>query len=84
MRGPRSTKATRDAFTGKVSDVIDLIAAGLGQGNDAARRRKAVAIYAVMVGALQLARAVNDKLLSQEILQSAADEAVALLGQTGK
>ena len=79
----RHPKATRDAFTGKVGDVIELIAAGLEQGNATERRRKAVAIYAVMVGALQLARAVNDKQLSQEILQSAADEAVALLGQTG-
>jgi TetR/AcrR family transcriptional regulator, transcriptional repressor for nem operon len=36
------------------------------------------------VGALQLARAVNDKRLSQEILQSGADEAIALAGQIGK
>ena len=67
-----------------MSDVIALIAAGLEQGNDAERRRKAVAIYAVMVGALQLARAVNDKRLSQEILQSGADEAIALASQIGK
>ena len=80
----RHPKATRDAFTGKVSDVIELIAAGLEQGTDAERRRKAVAIYAVMVGTLQLARAVNDKRLSREILQSGADEAVALAGQPGK
>ena len=37
-----------------------------------------------MVGTLQLARAVNDKRLSGEILQSGADEAVALAGQAGK
>jgi TetR/AcrR family transcriptional regulator, transcriptional repressor for nem operon len=80
----RHPKATRDAFTGKVGDVIELIAVGLEQGSDAERRRKAVAIYAVMVGALQLARAVNDKRLSQEILQSGADEAVALASQIGK
>src|SRR6202166_1054081 len=80
----RHPKATRDAFTGKVGDVTELIAVGLRQGSDAERRRKAVAIYAVMVGALQLARAVNDKRLSQEILQSGADEAVALANQIGK
>jgi len=38
----------------------------------------------LMVGALQLARAVNDKRLSGEILQSGADEAIALAGQIGK
>ena len=80
----RHPKATRDAFTGKVADVIELIAAGLDAGSENQRRRKAVAIYAVMVGTLQLARAVNDKRLSQEILQSGADEAVAIAGQIRK
>jgi hypothetical protein len=79
----RHPKATRDAFTGKVDDVIELIAAGLAPASEAERRRRAVAIYALMVGALQLARAVNDKRLSAEILQSGADEAVALAGQIG-
>jgi hypothetical protein len=36
------------------------------------------------VGTLQLARAVNDKRLSGEILQSGAEEAVALAGPSGK
>ena len=80
----RHPKATRDAFAGKVDDVIALIAAGLDAETEGERRRKAVAIYALMVGTLQLARAVNDKRLSGEILQSGADEAVALAGQTGK
>lgn len=79
----RHPKATRDAFTGKVADVIELIAGGVDAASDAERRRKAVAIYALMVGTLQLARAVNDKRLYGEILQSGADEAVALAGQTG-
>src|ERR1700688_4537193 len=80
----RHPKATRDAFTGKVADVIGLIAARLESGTEAERRRRAVAIYGLMVGALQLARAVNDKKLSGEILQGGADEALALAGQTGK
>jgi hypothetical protein len=37
-----------------------------------------------MVGTLQLARAVSDKRLSDEILQSGADEALALVGQGKK
>ena len=71
--------------TGKLTGYsVELIVAGLDRGSDAERRRKAVAIYALMVGTLQLARAVNDKRLSEEILQGGADEAVALTGQTGK
>jgi TetR/AcrR family transcriptional repressor of nem operon len=80
----RHPKATRDAFTGKVDDVVELIAGALDAANDAERRRKAVAIYALMVGTLQLARAVNDKQLSGEILQSGAEEAVALAGHAGR
>jgi AcrR family transcriptional regulator len=80
----RHPRATRDAFTGKVDDVIELIAASIAAETESERRRKAVAIYALMVGALQLARAVNDKRLSGEILQSGADEAVALAGLAGK
>jgi AcrR family transcriptional regulator len=80
----RHPKATRDAFTGKVDDVVELIAAALDAETEAERRRKAMAIYALMVGTLQLARAVNEKRLSGEILQSGADQAVAIAGQTGK
>jgi TetR/AcrR family transcriptional regulator, transcriptional repressor for nem operon len=83
----RHSEATRDAFTGKVSGVFELIAAALpagkAAGTAAARRRKAVAIYGLMVGTLQIARAVNDRKLSDEILQSGADEAVALVGEAG-
>lgn len=79
----RHPRATRDAFTGKVANVIELIARDIDAASEAERRRKAVAIYAVMIGTLQLARAVNDKRLSQEILQSGADAAVALAGRTG-
>jgi TetR/AcrR family transcriptional regulator, transcriptional repressor for nem operon len=77
-------KATRVAFTGKVANVIELIAAHLNSGTERGRRRKAVAIYGLMVGTLQLARAVSDKRLSQEILRSGAEGALALAGQRGK
>jgi hypothetical protein len=53
----RHTKVTRDAFTAKVADIISLMAAQIPQGSADERRRKAIAIYAAMVGALQLSRA---------------------------
>jgi TetR/AcrR family transcriptional repressor of nem operon len=80
----RHPKGTRDAFTGKVTNVIDLIAAHLNSGTERERRQKAVAVYGLMVGTLQLARAVNDKRLSEEILRSGAAEAISLAGQGGK
>ena len=74
----RHPKATRDAFTGKVSDIIALMAEQIRQGSAEERRRKAITIYAAMVGALQLAREVNDKQLSEEILENTVDAVVAL------
>jgi TetR/AcrR family transcriptional regulator, transcriptional repressor for nem operon len=77
----RHSRQTRDIFTGRTEQVIALIAAELHTGSAAARRRKAMAIYGMMVGALQLARAANDKKLSNEMLESAIEGALALAGE---
>jgi TetR/AcrR family transcriptional regulator, transcriptional repressor for nem operon len=77
----RHPKATRDAFTGKVSDIIALMAEQIRQGTAEERRRKAITIYSTMVGALQLARAVNDKQLSDEILENAVEAAVTIANE---
>ena len=76
----RHPKATRDAFTGKIVEIVDLIAAQAGKGSARQRRKRAIAVYGLMVGALQLARAVNDRKLSDEILESAASAALSLAG----
>ena len=77
----RHPKPTRDAFTGKVADIIVLMAEQIRQGSAKERRRKAITIYSTMVGALQLARAVNDKSLSDEILENAVEAAVAIANE---
>ncbi|MBR0823454.1 TetR family transcriptional regulator [Bradyrhizobium liaoningense] len=74
----RHPKATRDAFTGKISDILALMAAQMPLGTPAERRRRAIAAYATMVGALQLSRAVSDRQLSEEILENAVDAALAI------
>src|SRR5262249_48947529 len=75
----RHPKTTRDAFTGKIVDIVELMAAKAGKGSARARRRRARAAYSLMFGALQLARAVNDRKLSDEILESAADSALEVV-----
>jgi len=74
----RHPNKTRDAFTEKISEIIALLAAQIRERSAAERRRTAVAIYGMMVGTLQLARAVNDKRLSDEILESGVTAALAL------
>ena len=77
----RHPKATRDAFTAKVSTFIELIATQIRAGVPAERRRNAVAIYGMIVGTLQLSRAVNDPRLSDEILEGGVSAAVKLAGK---
>jgi AcrR family transcriptional regulator len=77
----RHPKATRDAFTSKVADIVVLMAEQIRQGSAKDRRRKAITIYSTMVGALQLARAVNDRQLSDEILENAVEASVALANE---
>jgi AcrR family transcriptional regulator len=75
----RHPNGTRDAFTDKITEIIDLIAQRAGKGSTRERRKRAIAAYGMMVGALQLARAVNDRKLSDEILESAADAASTIV-----
>jgi TetR/AcrR family transcriptional repressor of nem operon len=77
----RHPKKTRDAFTEKISEIIALLAAQISSSPAAERRRKAVAIYGMMVGTLQIARAVNDRRLSDEILGGGVTAALALAGE---
>jgi TetR/AcrR family transcriptional regulator, transcriptional repressor for nem operon len=77
----RHPKPTRQAFTEKILAVIELIAARIPKGSPAERRKRAMAAYGTMVGALQLARAVNDKKLSDEILENAVEAALTLAGE---
>jgi AcrR family transcriptional regulator len=74
----RHPKATRDAFTGKMSDILALMAAQMPDGTPAQRRSRAIRAYSTMVGALQLSRAVNDRRLSEEILAEAVETAIAI------
>jgi AcrR family transcriptional regulator len=74
----RHPKRTRDAFTGKVGSLVELMAAQIERGTPAERRRTAIALYGLMIGTLQLARAVNDRKLSDEILESGIEAALTL------
>jgi TetR/AcrR family transcriptional regulator, transcriptional repressor for nem operon len=77
----RHPAQTQDVFTGNLERIVLLIAAKLRFGTDAERRRKAMAIYGMMVGSLQMARAVNDPKLSSEILENALQGAMTLAGE---
>jgi TetR/AcrR family transcriptional repressor of nem operon len=66
----RQSHKVRDAFTKELEGVFDFLAE-LMPGDDASRRYDdAIVAFAGMVGALILARAVNDETLSKRIRQA--------------
>jgi TetR/AcrR family transcriptional regulator, transcriptional repressor for nem operon len=68
----RQPRAVRRAFTQGLRDRVETLRALLPGSSAAARREKALATMAGLVGALMLSRAVDDPALSDEILQAAA------------
>ena len=66
----RQGPAVRLAFTEGLRNMVGMLAAMVAGRTAAARRRQALADYAAMVGAMVLARAVDDPELSEEILRS--------------
>jgi TetR/AcrR family transcriptional regulator, transcriptional repressor for nem operon len=73
----RSGKTVRDAFANGLEPMIEILARSFPERSRAARRRKAVAAMASLVGALTLARAVEGKPLSDEILDATRRELLA-------
>ena len=66
----RQGSPLRGAFTQGVRSMVDLITQLLAGTSRRAKRKRALAIYASLVGALVLARAVDDAELSEEVMQS--------------
>lgn len=77
----REPAATRATFTARVAAIVGRIAARMKGPSAERREADALAVYALMVGALQLARAVDDRKLSDRILQSGAAAARRLAGE---
>jgi TetR/AcrR family transcriptional repressor of nem operon len=69
----RQAAPVRSAVTAGVRSMVDLLAGLLPGRSRAARRDRALATYASLVGALVLARAVDDPALSEAILRAVAD-----------
>jgi TetR/AcrR family transcriptional repressor of nem operon len=70
----RGTAGLRGAFAEGLQRLVDILTEALPGFSKPARRRKAVAAMATMVGAVTLARAVDDPALSEEILDAARQE----------
>jgi TetR/AcrR family transcriptional repressor of nem operon len=69
----RQGKGVRRGLTTYIRAQLDRLSRLLRTGTHASRRKRAITTLAGMVGALTLARAVDDAALSKEILAAARD-----------
>ncbi|MGF7158725.1 TetR/AcrR family transcriptional repressor of nem operon [Rhodoligotrophos appendicifer] len=70
----RQSTKVRDSFTDGLKRMIDSLMEMVPSGSDAERRRAALATASALVGAIILARAVEDRELSNEILSAVSDD----------
>ena len=75
----RRPAATRQVFTDELMRVIDDIAARLEPTDAEAARTDALTLFGLMLGTLQLARALTDRDLSDQLLAQGAETALKLL-----
>lgn len=76
----RCTDATKRAYTDGMLVVIDQIAARVTPLDPQSARAKVLSVFALMVGTLQLSRALADRQLADEVLEQGVQNALALLG----
>jgi AcrR family transcriptional regulator len=75
----RRPNATRQVFTDELMGVIDDIASRLDTTDAPAARINALTVFGLMVGTLQVARALTDPDLSDQLLARSGDTALKLL-----
>ena len=75
----RSSAAVRDSYTEGMTSIVDVIAAHLSPSDPQAARGTALGLFTVLVASMQLARAVSDAALSDDVLAAGVRNATALL-----
>lgn len=75
----RCNDAVRDSYTRGMQSIVDVIATHLSPGDPSAARATALGLFTLLVATMQLARAVSDRELSNDILQSGISNAQLLL-----
>jgi TetR/AcrR family transcriptional repressor of nem operon len=75
----RGGEAARRAYTEGVLGVVDDLAARLAPRDPRAARLRAFGVYALMLGTLQLSRALADEQLAEEVLGQGIESALTLL-----
>ncbi|MFG1813662.1 TetR/AcrR family transcriptional regulator [Kribbella sp. NPDC049174] len=78
----RCPDTTKQAYTDGVLTFIDDIAAVLAPHDPQSARAQTLSVYALLVGTMQLSRALADQQLSDQVLEQGIQNALALLATT--
>jgi TetR/AcrR family transcriptional regulator, transcriptional repressor for nem operon len=76
----RCDEATRQAYTGGVQAMLAAIGRHVDDGDASGTHERAIGLFALLVGSLQLARAVTDRALSEQILAAGLTNALTIAG----
>ncbi len=76
----RSSDAVKRAYTDGQLSIIDDVAARLAPDDPRSARVQALGVFALMVGTLQVSRALADKRLADDVLDQGIQNALVLLG----
>jgi AcrR family transcriptional regulator len=72
---------TRALYTARIKEFVALIASNFKNPDEVTRHQQATALFGLLVGTVQLARAVSDEAMSNSILEGGLKTALALLAE---
>jgi TetR/AcrR family transcriptional repressor of nem operon len=75
----RCNDTTKRAYTNGVLRLVDQIASILDPGDPENARAQTLSLYALLIGTLQLSRALTDRRLADQVLERGIENALALL-----
>ena len=76
----RSAEVTKEAYTAGTKTLVDEIATRLSPSNPESAHGRALILFTMIVGTLQLSRAVTDPALADEALAHGLEQALTFLG----
>jgi TetR/AcrR family transcriptional regulator, transcriptional repressor for nem operon len=75
----RCGDATKHAYTDGILELVDEIASRLAPSDPESARSQTLSLFALLIGTLQLSRALSDRQLADELLERGIENALALL-----
>jgi AcrR family transcriptional regulator len=76
----RCDDVTKQVYTDGARDIVGEIAARLKPADPLSARGKAIGLYTMMVGTLQLSRALSDRKFADEVLEQGIENALTFMG----